>query len=76
MNPLSSDFDPAQSIANDPQGHNLRATKDALEDIKSALRKQIDKGLANEDFRLADNLHKACCKGQELVEQFWSKPAK
>lgn len=76
MNVLSIDFDLAANIANDPQGAVLREVKDALEGMKSVLRKDMDAGLPVEEYKLADNLHVACQKGQELVEQFWSQPRK
>ncbi|MDL2290702.1 hypothetical protein LJC09_01175 [Desulfovibrio sp. OttesenSCG-928-F20] len=76
MNVLSPDFDLTTSIATDPQGQVLKAVKDALEGMKTVLRKDMDAGLTVEDYKLANNLHIACQKGQELVEQFWSQPRK
>lgn len=76
MNVLDENFDLAEALGNDPSGHALRAVKDRLETMKAGLKRQMDKGLAKDEFTVANNLHKACQAGQDLVEQFWSKPRK
>ena len=76
MNVLAEDFDVSEALAKDPDGHALRAVKDRLESMKSELKKQMDKGLTNDEFAVANNLHKACQTAQDLVEQFWSQPRK
>lgn len=74
MNVLDEQFDVSEALANDPNGSALRAVKDQLETMKSGLKRRKDKGLANDEFTVANNLHKACQAGQDIVEQFWSKP--
>ena len=76
MNVLAEDFDVSEALVKDPDGHALRAVKDQLETMKSGLKKQMDKGLAQNEFTVANNLHKACQTAQDLVEQFWSQPRK
>lgn len=74
MNVLAEEFNVSEALAGDADGHVLRAVKDQLETMKSGLKKEMDKGLANKEFTLANNLHKSCQTAQDLVEQFWSQP--
>lgn len=76
MNVLAENFEVSEALAKDHDGHALRAVKDQLEAIKSGLKKQMDKGLANDEFSVANNLHKACQTAQDITEQFWSQPRK
>ncbi len=74
MNVLDETFDVTEALTNDPNGYALRAVKDELENMKSSLKKQMDKGLSNDEFKLASNLQVACQTAQDLAEKFWSKP--
>jgi hypothetical protein len=74
MNVLAEDFDVAEALKNDKDGHTLRAVRDALSVVQARLRREMDKGLPQKDFVVASDLHKACMAGQDLVEQFWSQP--
>jgi hypothetical protein len=76
MDIYAEDFDIGAALAADPDGHALRAVKNALETTKSGLKKTMDKGLAQAEFTVANNLHSACQTAHDLVEQFWSQPRK
>lgn len=76
MNVTAEDFDVSEALAKDKDGHALRAVKDRLEEMKSGLKKSMDKGMPADEFTVANNLHKSCQTAQDLVEQFWSQPRK
>jgi type III secretion system YseE family protein len=72
MNVLDENFDLVGSLAADHNGTVLKAVKDALENAKSSLKKQMDKGMSNDDFKVANALQVACQSAQTLVEQLWA----
>ena len=76
MNVLAEDFNVSEALVKDPSGNNLRAMKDQLEVIRSRIKRQMDKGLTQDEFTVANNLHNACQVAQDVVEQFWSQPRK
>jgi hypothetical protein len=72
MNVLDENFDLVGSLAADHNGTVLKAVKDALENAKANLKKQMDKGMSNADFKVAGNLQAACQTAQGLVDQLWA----
>lgn len=74
MNVLHEDFNVAQALADSKDGAVLKSIKETLEETRTELRKDIDKGLPPEEFKVANNLQQACQAAQDIVEQFWAQP--
>lgn len=76
MNVLHEEFDPASALTNDKNGAVLREIKDVLENTRSGIRREIDRGLPPDEFVVANNLQQACQQAQDIVDQFWAQPRK
>ncbi len=74
MNVYAEDFDLKAALGDDPDGMVLKAVREALDEGRRKVRRNMDQGLSPAEYALADNLHKAYQSAHALVEQYWSQP--
>ena len=72
MNVFSEEYDLEQALTNDRDGASLREIRDGLQEGLGALRRTIDKGLAPDDFKRAENLRSSFESALESTERVWN----
>ena len=72
MNVFSDEYDLEQALTNDSDGSGLREVRDGLQEGLGALRREIDKGLAPDDFKRAEKLRVSFETALESTERAWN----
>ena len=72
MNVFSDEYDLEQALTNDRDGSGLREVRDGLQEGLGALRREIDKGLAPDDFKRAEQLRASFEAAMESTERAWN----
>ncbi|MCG8530934.1 MAG: hypothetical protein MI749_09745 [Desulfovibrionales bacterium] len=71
MNVFSEEYDLEQALTKDKDGIGLRGAKDGLQEGLGALRREIDRGLAPDEFKRAEKLRAAFETALETTERAW-----
>ena len=72
MDLYSETFDVDEALHKDTSGACLKQVKDALQHGESLVRREIDRGMASDEFKKAEALRKAYEAAMTAVEAAWS----